>query len=133
MAGDEGKYFSQPTTSEVREQKITGLDTTSIIIDDAGSSFVPRFIDVDNTANSAPTFLKLFNQVSVVHGSDHPTEQIKIPAQASGLVWLPDPSIGDGARKPSYATGLCVCAATLGGISGSNPASSFNMVLGYTT
>jgi len=105
--------------------KVTGANNTAVAI--ATSSSVIYAIEVDNTANSADSFVKLYNlaAASVTVGSDDPNIILKGPATKK-VTYHFDQGI-------TLGTAVSLACVTLPGTAGnSSPTSSVTVKVIYT-
>ena len=101
-----------------RGVEITDLENTGLN-DFLSSSTTVYTFDLDNSANGAVTYFKLYDSASPTYGTTEPSLMIKVAA-STRAVW----SVAQGLRLSS---GLSVMASTtLGPGSGSSPGSNFN-------
>ena len=111
-----------------------GLLTGAILLTDTSaaatavvakaSSAVLYEIELDNTANAAATYLKLFNTGTVTVGTTVPDMVVMVPASVSRTVVVP--------TGITFATALAYCAVTAGGTAGTTaPSSAFAIKMGY--
>lgn len=87
-----------------------------------GSSALVYWVFVDNSANAAATYVKLFNLAagSVTVGTTVPDEVIYVPALARVTHVL----YNNNAPGKTFGTALSACAVTTGGTAGVTPPSS---------
>ena len=75
------------------------------------SSTVLYEIEIDNTANAASTFVKLYNNAAPTVGTTAPDMIILVPASVSRTLVIPS--------GITFATALSIAALTAGGTAGS--------------
>ena len=98
--------------------EVTDLENTGLN-DFLSTSTTVYTFDLDNAANGAVTYFKLYDSASPTYGTTEPSLMIKVAA-STRAVW----SIAQGLK---LTTGLSVMASTAAGpISGSSPGSNFN-------
>jgi|TARA_B100001250_G_C19815958_1_gene798409 hypothetical protein len=105
----------------VRGVEITDLENTGLS-DFLSASTTIYTLDLDNAANGALTFFKVYDNASPTYGTTDPVVMIQVAA-STRQVW----SIAQGL---SLTNGLSMMACTVdGAASGSNPGSNFNCSL----
>ena len=105
----------------VRGVEITDLENSGLSDFLSGSTTVYT-LDLDNSANSAITYFKLYDNASPKYGTTDPVVMIEVAANAR-QVW----SVAQGLN---LTNGLSMMAATSDGPdSSSSPSSSFNLSL----
>jgi len=98
--------------------EVTDLENTGLN-DFLSTSTTVYTFDLDNAANGAVTYFKLYDSASPTYGTTEPSLMIKVAA-STRAVW----SIAQGLK---LTTGLSVMASTAAGpTSGSSPGSNFN-------
>ena len=98
--------------------EVTDLENTGLN-DFLSTSTTVYTFDLDNAANGAVTYFKLYDSASPTYGTTEPSLMIKVAA-STRAVW----SIAQGLK---LTAGLSVMASTAAGpISGSSPGSNFN-------
>ena len=101
-----------------RGVEITDLENTGLS-DFISSSTTVYTMDLDNSANGALTFFKLYDSTGPTYGTTEPSVMIQVAA-STRQVW----SVAQGLRLSS---GLSVMACTVDGpAAGSSPGSNFN-------
>ena len=89
-----------------------------------GSSTVLYELELDNTANGAASYLKLYNTASPTIGSTAPDAIIMVPASVSRSIVIPS--------GLTFGTALAYAAVTAGGTAGTtSPASAFIVRMVY--
>jgi len=89
----------------------TDTDIAGTAVAVKASSTVVYEIEVDNTANGAASYLKLWNTGTVTVGTTVPDWVIMIPASVKRTLVMPD--------GITFATALSVACTTAGGTTGS--------------
>ena len=103
----------------VRSVDVTDLEHTGLS-DFVSSSATVYTLDLDNSANGAVTYFKLYDNAGPTYGTTEPSIIVKVAA-STRQVWTV-------AQGLSLANGFSVCASTAGGkTAGSSPSSNFNM------
>jgi hypothetical protein len=101
-----------------RGVEVTDLENTGLN-DFLSTSTTVYTFDLDNAANGAVTYFKLYDSASPTYGTTEPSLMIKVAA-STRAVW----SIAQGLK---LSTGLSVMASTVDGpAAGSSPGSNFN-------
>ena len=94
-------------------------------IDVKASSAIVYFIQVDNTANGAASYLKLYNTNTVTVGTTVPDDVILVPASVTRVIAMP--------AGVTFGTGLSVACVTAGGTAGTtSPVSAVIVRIAYT-
>ena len=103
----------------VRIVDVTDLEGPGLSDITSGSTTVYA-MDLDNTANGATTFFRIFDSSSPVFGADDPSVMIAVAA-STRQVWTV-------AQGLSLGTGMSLMASTDdgAGTTGANPVASFN-------
>mgnify|MGYP003111127096 FL=1 len=105
----------------VRGVEVTELGNTGLSDFLSGSTTVYT-LDLDNSANGAITYFKLYDNASPTYGTTDPVVMIEVKA-STRQVW----SVAQGLN---LTNGLSMMACTVdGAASGSSPSSAFNLSL----
>jgi len=103
----------------VRSLDVSDLENTGLS-DFVSASATVYTLDLDNSANGAITYFKLYDSASPTYGTTDPNLMILVAA-STRQVW----SVAQGL---SLSSGFSVAASTVNGPdSGSSPSSAFNM------
>ncbi len=104
------------------------VDTNSGVTAQAVSASAATIyaIEVDNTANASPSYLKLWNTGTVVVGTTAPDKVELVAASTKLSLVYPDGAV--------YGTALSVATLTTGGTAGTSaPASAVTVRIVYTS
>jgi len=102
----------------VRSIEVTELPNTGLS-DFVSSSATVYTLDMDNSANGAVTYFRLYDDASPTYGTTEPSVIVKVAANAR-QVWTVSSGL-------SLGSGFSVAASTVGGHAiGASPSSSFN-------
>ena len=113
------KSSGVPSPFSARGVEVTDLENTGLN-DFLSTSTTVYTFDLDNAANGAVTYFKLYDSASPTYGTTDPNLMILVAA-STRQVW----SVAQGL---SLSAGFSVAASTVNGPdAGSNPGSAFNM------
>lgn len=103
---------------------LTDTSATSTAVVAKASSAVLYELELDNTANAAASYFKIYNHGSPTVGTTVPDWVIMVPASTSRSLVIPG--------GLTFGTAMSYAATTAGGTSGStSPTSAFDVKLVY--
>ncbi|KKN57162.1 hypothetical protein LCGC14_0564900 [marine sediment metagenome] len=116
-----------PGAAFVGDSNFLDLNLGATAVNDIdGGGCTLYLVDVDNSANSAASFIKFWDAAAPDVGTDAPMEQYKIAASKREVWIIP--------RGLTFGTGLSLAMLTVGGTGGAvSPASAVIVRLNYNT
>ena len=117
-----------PLSSPLASNIVRDTDSDATSEDDVRSGATTLYlVRVDNSANSAITYTKLYDAASATIGTTVPDMVLMTPASVIREFWV------GGADGIAFATGLCVASLTAGGTAGTTGPTSAVTVDLYTS
>lgn len=114
-------YTVFPGGIATNQYKIADMDETADV-DIAGSSGTLHAVEIDNTANAAITYVKLYNDASPTVGTTAPDMILMVPASTKMTFHFPG--------GVAFSTAFSVAALTAGGTAGTTgPTSTVSGIL----